>query len=71
MRSPNSRRRADALGSVDFKFHHLRRTHAALLRIEQGKSGKDRFAMLSLDRAAAAAADRAATDRATTARRSR
>ena len=28
MRSPNSRRHADALGLVDFKFHHLRRTHA-------------------------------------------
>ncbi len=31
MRSANSRERADALGFVDFKFHHLRGTHATLL----------------------------------------
>jgi hypothetical protein len=31
MRSANPRKRADALGFVDFKFHHLRGMPASLL----------------------------------------
>ncbi len=31
MRSANPRKRADALGFVNFKFHHLRGMHAPLL----------------------------------------